>query len=597
MTACRTRRAGARAARLVIALCALATPASAQRKPKPAKPKPPPPTAPPHTPAPAPTPPPRAHAPTRVTVSVTEVAGSHAYLQPGSSGGVRRTAKVVIRNKEYVVTDATASWAVIDVGKDPPHENDKGQATIVSEEEDKPFELVKPRSLATWEHAWPQAVAPASRQSPRFVPLGGVERDRRWDVRLLLAGGAVAPLGRGAAFSRVELNARVHGEPFAAPLSLDLDVSLQRWFAASLDAREGGDARPLLRLREALVGYGSGGWHAGFGRMRYAASTLGTLDGTRVRAPLGAGLFVGAFGGVLPHPLSGAPSLSAQRFGVETTYSRPDFALRPEAALVLHGSTFDGGLDERRASGVVGLFPGRSRFGGHFEVSSFDANNPWGASPVEVTAGGLDASIRAGVFQFGGRFDVRQPIRSRWLASFLPTWWFCRTTPAAGAPAGAPEVCDGSVSTRWLGAVDAGVEVDRVAFTVGGTRVGDLTQTGGAPDMTGAFASGRVVRIARVLRLEASGSFSRATYLDMVGGTAGPGFSLFGELLDMSAYYRRAALQYRAIDASLTQHGFGTTVMLLPSPELLFAAQGEATSGDDVNALMVFGTAMWRPRF
>ncbi|HSO34835.1 MAG TPA: hypothetical protein VLT33_20030, partial [Labilithrix sp.] len=231
--------------------------------------------------------------------------------------------------------------------------------------------------------------------------------------------------------------------------------------------------------------------------------------------------------------------------------------------------------------------------GGHFEVSNFDPHNEWKASPIELTAGGLDASIRAGVFQFGARADVRQPDRSRWLSSFLPTWWFCRSVPTTTGP----EPCDGSVSTRALGALDVGVELGPVSLTVGGTKIGDLTQTGGAPDMTGGFASGRVVRIAKVARIDASGSYSQATYLKMYGGSAGPGATLFGDALDVSAYYRYTTLEYRSVNTSLLQHGFGTTVMLFPNAAVLFTVQGEAVTGDDANALLLFGTAMWRPRF
>jgi hypothetical protein len=331
--------------------------------------------------------------------------------------------------------------------------------------------------------------------------------------------------------------------------------------------------------------------------MRYAASTLGTLDGLRVSAPLGAGFSVGAFGGVLPNPLSGAPATDAQRFGVEATYNRPELDLRPEAAIVVHGSTFGGTLDERRISGVVGLYPGPARLGGHFEVSSFPSDNPWKASPIELTAAGLDASTRFGVFELGARFDLRQPDRSRWLASYLPPTWFCRTIPAPpGTPPG-PEPCDGSVSTRALGAVDAGVEIGPVSIVVGGTKIGDLTQTGGAPDMTGGFATGRVLYIARVARVDVSTNYSTATYLNMYGGSAGPGVSLFGDLVDLSSYYRYERLKYRSVSASLTQSAFGGTAMLFPSAVVLFTLQGEAITGDDVKAFMVLGTALFRPRF
>src|SRR5262249_82874 len=210
----------------------------------------------------------------------------------------------------------------------------------------------------------------------------------------------------------------------------------------------------------------------------------GTLDGTRLRFPLGEGVSFGAFGGVLPNPMSGAPSLAAQRFGVEATYSRPDFAIRPEAGLVVHGSTFDGKLDERRVSGVFRLCPGRSRIGGNFEVSGFARDNPWNASSVELTTLGLDTSVRLGAFDVGARIDARQPVRSRWLASFLPPYWLCRTVPPV--PGGGPSVtCDGSTSMRALGALDLGVEVGHVVLRASGIAIRDLTQSGGAPDMEG----------------------------------------------------------------------------------------------------------------
>jgi hypothetical protein len=306
------------------------------------------------------------------------------------------------------------------------------------------------------------------------------------------------------------------------------------------------------------------------------------------------GLSVGAFGGLLPNPLSGEPSLDAQRFGVEATYNRPEADLRPEAALVLHGSTFQGSLDERRLSGTFGLYPGLSRLGGYFEVSNFAADNPWKASAIALTAAGFDASARAGIVNVGTRLDVLQPVRSRWLASFLPTSWLCRTVPGA---MGGPDPCDGSVSTRAMGTVDAGVEIGNVSVTTGITTTRDLTQSGGAPNATGAFAAGRVVRIASIARIDLSGSYSRATYLNVFAGSAGPGVTLLGDALDVSLYYRNAALQYRIASTSLVQHGVGATVALVPNAEVAFTLQGEATLGDDAKALFIFGTASWRPQF
>lgn len=584
------RRSSARMARrAAAALCLLATVVSA--KPDKKKRAPRPEAAAPAVDAPA-------HSesvPGSVSVTVVEVAGSQAYLSPGAREGVRRGSAVTIHRKKYIVLQATDSFSTIFVGSDGVAEQDKGQATTVDDKSAKAVELEKPKPLSIWQHAWTQAAAPATSQSPRFIPLGTTERDRRWDVRLSTSFGALLPLGaRGSTLTRAELETRVHAAPFDSPAALDLDVAVQRWFDANLSDRAGAAARPLITVRELFASYASGGYFGGLGRMRYASRTLGTLDGARASAPLGSGFSLGAFGGVLPDPLNGAFSTKANRFGVEASYSRPDAELRPDVALVAHGSMFEGSLDERRLSGAFGLYPGHSRLGGYFEVSAFDASNPWKAKPFELTAAGLDTSVRAGAFQFGGRFDLRQPERSRWLAFYLPPTWFCPTVPSAPGATTTPEACDGTVSTRASGVIDAGVDVDPVSIVVGGTTMGDLTLPG-SPNMTGAFVSGRVVRILRVLRFEGSASYSRATYIDMIGASVGPGFLLFGDALDVSTYYRIATLEYRASPASLVQHGVGGYIVALPSSDLLVAVQGEAMGGSDANALALFGTITWRP--
>jgi hypothetical protein len=538
-----------------------------------------------------------ASAPKSVEVTVVELAGARAYVQPGGAAGVHRGTPVLINQKEHPVIEASDSYAVIEVGDKPLHERERGRAILVADESDKPAELPKPRPLETWRHAWREEQAPADAQQPRFVPIGTEERNRRFDVRLTASGGGIIPVGGqvGSPLALGELNARMHAEPFAAPFAFDLDASLQSWAAADLATRVGGTTRSTVYVRELLASYTAGSLYAGIGRLRYAASTLGTLDGARVEERMGGGFSAGAFGGFLPNPLSGAPSVDAQRFGVEARYSRPDAAVRPEAALVLQGSTFQGTLDERRLSGVFGVYPGLSRVGGYFEVSGFDANNPWRASPVELTAAGIDASVRLGPLELGARFDARQPERSRWLAFYLPASWFCTTVPAPGANLTAPESCNGDVSTRAFGEVDAGLQLDHFSLFIAATAIRDLTQSPEA-NMTGGFASARVLRIARTLRFEVSGNYSSGSYLDMFGGTAGPGMTLLDDALDVSAYYRVAILQYRSESALLVQNGAGGTIVLFPSSEVLFTLQGEGMSGDDARALMLFGSVTWRPR-
>jgi hypothetical protein len=109
------------------------------------------------------------------------------------------------------------------------------------------------------------------------------------------------------------------------------------------------------------------------------------------------------------------------------------------------------------------------------------------------------------------------------------------------------------------------------------------------------WLSERVVRIVRILRVEASGSYSRATYADMCGATAGPGFSLFDDALDLSVYYRSTVLRYRSIPEWLKQQAIGGALVVVPSSEILLAAQGEAIDGSDTKALALFATVTWRP--
>lgn len=585
---------------LSIAVVAPDAGAAPPKKPRPTKPKPPKPGKPAPEPTDAAPPPldPSKPLPKSVNVSVAEVAGEYAYLKPGASYGVRRGSKVTLRGREYTVVSSTATYAVIQVSESPPSEADKGSATTMEAQADAPTKLPPPRPAEAFQNVWPAAVAPSSRGPERLVPLGGESRSRKLDVRLSASGGAIFPLDQKTdAIGQAELRARVHAEPTeAAPIAFDVDAAVQRWFAGDLSDRLGTGSRPLIRVNELQLSYGRArGFFAALGRMRYAATMLGGLDGARVQAPLGANASIGAFGGVLPNPLSLEPSLASQRFGVEAKYGDEESALRPEAALVATGSTYDGKLDERRVMGLVGLYPGPARLGGHFELSSFDKDNPWKASPIELTAAGVDASVRAGPIEVGARGDVRMADRSRYLASFLPSSWLCTTTPAAPTNPPVPEACGTETPMRGLGAVDAGLTLGNVSLMVGGTMLRDLG--GEARGQLGGFAHGRVIRIARVIRFDASGGLSSGPYTDMLSWSAGPGASLLRDRLDVSAYYRQSSLKYRVASEKLLQHAAGGMLMLFPSSDLLFTLQSEATTGDDAKALLVFLTALWRPTF
>lgn len=568
---------------IVLVLC---THAALAQKPKP-KPKPPA-----TNPAPKP-----AEKPKAVEVTVTEIAGGRAFLSPGTKGFVRKGATVTLRGKEYKVADATESFAVIDLADDSVKEKDKGRATVVEDEEEQVKAPPPPRPLSTFENAWTPEEPPANSQEVAFVPLGEMTRDRRWDVRIGVTSGGYVPFSnRGTGLSVTTIDARLHAQPFSVPAALDFDGSLRFWAASDLSSRVGGTTRSVFYVRELTASYGNPmGWYAGLGRLRYAATTLGSLDGLRLQAQVTNGLTASAFGGFVPNPLGGELSADAQRFGVEVKFARTDWKLRPEAALVAHGSMFGGRPDERRLSAMFGIYPGHSRFGGHVELSNFDANNAWKANAVEVSAAGVDQTVRIGPVDVGARFDLLQPERSRWLASYLPSSWFCRTVPGS-APMPQDEVCDGRSMMRANGQVNASVTFGKVSIAGGGNMSGDVSHGGSNPRVFGTFVAARFVRIARVLRFEGTAQYSDASSLRLATGTGGVGLTLWSDFFDVSTYYRRSELLYSALSGFVHSDAIGGMVVLTPHPTMMFTVQAEGTGGSDANALFVFGSAVWRPR-
>lgn len=533
----------------------------------------------------------------KVEVTVVEVAGTHAYVKPGSKAGVRRGSHVFLGNREFIVGNSTTHYAIIDLGDDPPREGEKGEATVIEEaaQPDAP-KLPKPRPDSAFDGQWPTEEAPASGKAVKFVPLGGEEAAGKNDVRITALMGGTLPIGqRGGTFAHAELNARVHAEPFTVPLAFILDASVQNWFGPGVGDREGSSARPIIRAREILLQYGTtnDAFQGQLGRMRYAAATLDTLDGVRVRTNLGGGFSLAGFGGLLPDPNNGDPSTAAQRFGVEAGYSNPESSLRPEAALVANGSVFKGTLDERRIGGVFGIFPDHSRVGAHFEVGNYAAGNPFKAAAVELNNAGVDGALIFGNVQIGARIDMRKPDRSLWLASYLPHDFFCllATTTAPGAT---QPICDGRTETRLEGSLDATLSLDNIIVAGGATTARDI-EIGGLPSMYGGYLSGRVLHIAQMFRADVGAAYTQSTYLNMLSANAGPGVSLLNDSLDLGAYYRFASVSYFAGGDARLENGVGVTGMYIPSRALAFTLQAEAIKGSDVDALVTLLTAMYRP--
>jgi len=149
---------------------------------------------------------------------------------------------------------------------------------------------------------------------------------------------------------------------------------------------------------------------------------------------------------------------------------------------------------------------------------------------------------------------------------------------------------------RAIGSFNLGYSKGMLSFTLGANAMADISH-GTEPRVLGGFFSGRLVRIAKVLRLELAASYSNATYVNMFSGTAGIGVTFAHDAVDLSAYYRRAELVYVSSDELLEQNGVGGLLTLFPTSTVMATVQGETIVGNDVNAIFVIGSLVWRPRF
>ncbi len=533
----------------------------------------------------------------RVRVQVVDVSGDRAYVEPGANEGISRGDRVLIQRHRYEVIGVTSSYATIEI---PPSGVELGARGVAITRRDAGTEeevaLPPVRPLAAFRGQWPDATLPASEQQPDYVPLGVTTAEHRLNLALGVGGAAMLPLGgQGTGIGRVAVRAQVHAEPIqGTPLSIDADAAFQAWMAPNLDTRAGRPSQPYLRVRELQIAYGqTADFYAALGRMRYAASTIGQLDGLRIQSPNFSGITVAGFGGFVPNPIDGAPNFDTSRFGLEAIFRMPEHPLRPVVALVGHGSLYNGAIDERRLTATVDMFPGESRVGAHAEINLFDADNPWGADQVELTAAGVDGTLRLGVFRAGARFDMRRPERSRWLASYLPPSWLCVRVPGAPATPTENETCTGQFEPRMVGAADVGVELEKVAVTAGGTviQVGQKDRL----DQLAGWVNARAVRLFDVARADLTVMVTTGELIETYAIRAGVGAEIIPGVFDLSIHYRPALTRYRADVDRYFEHMVGGGILLTPLPELDVTVDVDGLTSRDIDALLVLAGVVWRP--
>jgi hypothetical protein len=531
----------------------------------------------------------RADTTRRVDVEVVDIAAGNAYLGSGTKHGLRPGARVLFGKRARNVLRASHSFAVVEARG--LRVGNHGVAIVRIVDERAPERLPVPRDPAEFLGMWPEVALPATHQSPTPVPLGKVHPERSTvDASLGASGAVILPVdGETDPVGRGDLRARLH-VPIGQSFAVSADLSAQCWLGRYATGVASGDPRPWWRVRMLTLALGRGdGVHAELGRIPYAATNLGPIDGARVEAVQWGALKLAAFGGALPDPIDGRAAVSAGRFGIELGISAQDLALRPSLSMVVQGSVFEGVLDERRLYAQGRLSPGEHHLSAYAETSAFDADNPWRRPRAELTAAGVEADLRFSAFHVGARLDARKPERSYWLAGSFPQTWLCASASefALSVP------CTGaSDDTRYVVQGFSGFTGQRTQLDVGGSWAGSSQRAIGQHAL--GYGTLRLVRIRERYDLSLGASQEGGTLL--LSSTAlrtDLGMALFDERMHLSLYYRPAYRLYQASLAGLWEQGAGMNVHAAPTPALSLDLQGDMRIGD-VDMVMLMLSMLYR---
>lgn len=365
------------------------------------------------------------------------------------------------------------------------------------------------------------------------------------------------------------------------PLAIDLDVAGRVYTAGYSRA-----SRTPLFVRAAQIRYGDErDPQLAIGRLRYAATAIGMLDGARASVRFGT-LELGAFGGIVPDPVNGRPDTAASRFGAEATYDDATMRWQPRVSLAAYGSTWESALDERRIAVDASAGRGPVHLAAWGEAQQFPSGNPWGARAVELTSAGASAQVWKRGRYASVDVGFLRPERSLRLASVLPPEWMCTRRPAAGR---VDETC--ASGDYWTSATgSAGLRTSR--WTV--DAIGSVSRSHGVYagfDTSGYLRAELSVANVRLLGGAAGGRASFASWMSAEGGVA----FVAARGLDISWRYRPTLLDYAASTGPVLLHSIVADGRFAVSPDLDAGVSALATIGEAQKSIGLLGTIVWRP--
>ncbi len=497
---------------------------------------------------------------------VTEVSGDLAFVDVGEAElhpGMRVDLGAA---KGLRVVEVTAKTAAIALDGKPVAPGTVGVA------EAPPAKL----ALTDYTGQWPELAPPARGATPEQIALTATDDER---VHLAIIAHALGTVGQGNKRGEAELRVLGSFELMRErPLGADLDVAARAYARGYQNGRE-----PLL-VHAATLRYGDPASPTiAVGRLHYAATTLGMLDGGRAALHVGE-IEIAAFGGLVPDPINGKPDTTASRFGGEFVYDGASSVYRPRLSVVAHGSTWDGKLDERRLNITSSAVVDNTWLDAWVETQQFPSGNPFGAKAFEVVGAGASGEWRRRDAHFGVDVTYLVPERSLRIAALIPEWLCTRV-----AGSGPPETCTGD--DRLLATTtSAGVRSDHWSLDGAGSLAesrGLARSLGGSGYLRGEYRSG-------IAGVHLTGSGGRAGFADWISGEVG-GSLAPSRRFDMQLAYRPELLTEQVMTSGVVVHSivadarFGLARSLDLGVFLLTSFGG----GRDVLAALT--TLAWRP--
>ncbi|MEZ4362107.1 MAG: hypothetical protein R3B48_18105 [Kofleriaceae bacterium] len=517
-----------------------------------------------------------------VPVVVLEVAGDVVYVSPGRAAGLAPGTKVTVKGHALVVVAVTEKTAALRDDRRALSAGDTGTCEVNREAAAAAPRLARPKPASEFVGQWREPVLPATTQTPRDVSLGagGAGGRGRSHLTVIARGDGAGDLDRQAGAG--ELRAIASFEVLTErPLALDVDVA-GRVFSAGYDS----GARAPVAVRAAQLRYGSAtDPQLALGRLRYASSSLGALDGGRASFQRG-DLGVSAFGGIVPDLPSGKPDPRAARFGAEVSYDAPTAPWQPRVALAASGSTWRGALDERRLTAVASASRGRAWLDAWAEAQAFSSDNAWGAGALELTFASVSGQWRDRERHLAVDVSYQRPERSQRLAEELPLEWLCTPELTLGDTA---QTCRGGDS-RASATLSAGVRRTRWAVDA----VGALTRTHGLARSLdrSAFLRGEVQLGAG--RVEAGAAAGKTSFASWNSAELGAAYAPARDL-DVGVRYRPELLDYVASTGPVLRHSLVADGRYAVAPALALTGSAVATTGANRDALGLSLTLVWRP--